>query len=314
MTPEAVVTWVEAAGARVLVRDTGRGTPIVLIHGLGSHTGMWAPVERAWPDLRLVSFDAPGVGKSPARMPPPSIGGLARLVVQLLDRLGLEQVDVLGYSLGGTVAQTVARRAPGRVRPLVLVATGPGWGCVPGRWRSMIHLYNPLRYYSKLYYDATIGAMAGGQARRDSAFVAWHGAERLVDRPSLAGYYAQVMAVASWSSIAWLHEIAVPTLVVAGGDDPLMPPVNSLLLARRIPGARLQLYPTEGHLMLFDDKSPALPAIHDFLTATKLEKSPTWRNAQIVTAADENDAVRGTPRGMFPWGLASAAYRVARSR
>jgi pimeloyl-ACP methyl ester carboxylesterase len=310
--PESVVTWVEAGGARVLVRDTGRGTPVLLIHGLGSHTGMWAPVERAWPDLRLVSFDAPGVGKSPPRRPPPSIGGLARLVEELLDQLGLEQVDVLGYSLGGTVAQTVAHRAPERVRRLVLVATAPGWGCVPGRWRSMIHLYNPLRYYSRTYYDATIGAMAGGQARTDPAFIARHGDERLVDRPSLAGYYAQIMAVASWSSLAWLHEIAAPTLVVAGGDDPLMPPVNSVLLARRIHGARLQIHPADGHLMLFDDKSPALPAIQDFLTATKLEKSQTWQNAQIVTAAAEHEAVRDTPKGMFPWGLASAAYRVAR--
>jgi pimeloyl-ACP methyl ester carboxylesterase len=274
---------------------------------------MWAPVERAWPDLRLVAFDAPGVGRSPGRVPPPSVGGLARLAEELLDHLGLDRVDVLGYSLGGTVAQTLARRAPERVRRLVLAATAPGWGCVPGRWQAMVHLYNPLRYFSRTYYERTIGTMAGGQARTDRAFIARHGAERLVDRPSLAGYYSQLAAAATWSSIGWLHEIEAPTLVVAGGDDPLLPAANSVMLAHRIPGARLQLHPAEGHLMLFDGKSPALPAIHDFLTASTLEASAAWREARSVTAQDERRAVRTTHPGMFPWGVASAAYRAARS-
>ena len=92
MTAEEIL---EVAGIRVLVRVAGEGQPVLLIHGLGSHTMMWARVERAWSGLRLVSFDAPGVGRSPTRFPP-------------------------------------------------LVATGPGWGCVLGRWASIVHLYNPL--------------------------------------------------------------------------------------------------------------------------------------------------------------------------
>lgn len=249
---------------------------------------------------------------SPARFPPPSIEDLAQLAEALLDRLGLRQVDVVGYSLGGTVAQTLARRAPDRVRRLVLVATTPGWGCVPGRWRAMIHLYNPLRYYSKSYYEWSIGVMAGGQARTDPAFVERHGAERLSDRPDLLAYYGQVMAVASWSSIPWLSRISAPTLVVAGGDDPLMPAVNSVLLARRILQARLQVHPNDGHLMLFDENSPALPAIRDFLTSPSLDGSRSWLGGRHVSAADERDALRATPSGLFPWGLVSAAYRTAR--
>jgi poly(3-hydroxyoctanoate) depolymerase len=311
--PGPVEMWVQAAGGRVLVRRTGTGSPLLLIPGLGSHTGLWSPAERVWRDLDVISFDAPGAGRSPGRIPPPSVNGLARLAEELLDELGLDRVDVLGYSLGGTVAQTLARRAPERVRRLVLAATAPGWGCVPGRWQAMIHLYNPLRYFSRTHYEKTIGAMAGGQARTDASFIARHGTERLVDPPSLVGYYSQLLAAATWSSIGWLSEISAPTLVVAGGDDPLLPPVNSVMLAHRIPRARLQLHPGEGHLMLFDDASPALGAVYDFLTAPTLDDSRVWREAQVVTPADEREAVRTTSRGMFPWGLASAAYRAARA-
>jgi poly(3-hydroxyoctanoate) depolymerase len=302
-------SWVDAAGCRVLVRQIGNGTPTLLIQGLGCNTKMWAPVERAWPQLRLVSFDAPGAGRSPNRIPPPSITRLARLAAGLLDSLGLHRVDVVGYSFGGTVAQALARLAPQRVRRLVLVATAPGWGCVPGGWASMIHLCNPLRYYSSTYYQRTIGVMAGGQARDDPGFVARHAVDRLAGKPPLAGYYSQLAAASSWSSLSWLHEVAAPTLVVAGGDDRLLPPVNSVILARRIRTARLQVYPTEGHLMLFDESSPALPGIAEFLTMPTLDESLSWRDARTVTRSDEEAAVRGTRRGLFPWGLASAAYR-----
>jgi pimeloyl-ACP methyl ester carboxylesterase len=242
-------------------------------------------------------------------LPPLSIEGLARTVEQLLDELDIDRVDVVGYSLGGTIAQTLTRLAPARVNRLVLVATAPGWGCVPGKWESMIHLYNPLRYFSETYYLRTIGMMAGGQARNDPEFVARHAAERLKDRPGLVGYYSQLGAALGWSSLAWLHEIEAPTLVVAGGDDPLLPPVNSYMLARRIPNARLRIHPNDGHLLLFDDGSRALPDIAEFLAAATLGESATWKTSQHVSNADEREAIRTTRCGMFPWGLASAAYR-----
>lgn len=307
----ATERWVHAEGARVLVRDTGGGgTPVLLINGVGAHTAMWGPVERQWTDLRLVEFDAPGVGRSSSPVTPTSIPRIAAVAEKVLDELGLDRVDVLGYSLGGTVAQTLARRAPDRVRRLVLVATLPGWGCVPGRWSSLIHLYNPLRYMSRTYYESTIGTMVGGQARHDPEFIARHGEERLAHRPRVAGYYAQIAALTRWSSLAWLREIGVPTLVVSGGDDPLQPWANSAILARRIPRARLQMHPDDGHLMLFDDHSPALPAIGEFLAAATVEASRSWQDALEVDASIESEAIRACPAGLFPWGLASAAFRA----
>jgi pimeloyl-ACP methyl ester carboxylesterase len=302
-------SFIEAGGYGIHVRQTGTGKPVLLIHGVGCSAGMWRPVEAAWPDLRLVSFDPPGMGRSPGRLNPPSILAHARLAEAVLDELELEQVDVVGYSMGGTVAQTLALLAPGRVRRVVLAATSPGWGSVPGRWRSMVHLYTPLRFMSRWYYENTIGMMAGGQARRDPAFVARHAAERLRERPSLVGYYSQVVAAASWTSIPWLDQIKARTLVVAGGDDPLLPAVNATMLARRIPNARLQVYPADGHLMLFDAESPAIADIHEFLQAPTEDLSETWNRAVVVTESDELEALRTTYWGMFPWGHASAVFR-----
>lgn len=192
---------IEVDGCRVTVRQAGEGLPLLLIHGVGCHAGMWAPIEAAWTNQQLVSFDPPGVDKSPARLRPTSITALAELSEGLLDELGLDRVDVLGYSLGGTIAQTPARLSPHRVRRLVLVATAPGWGCVPGRWRSTVHLYTPLRFLSRTYYERTIGIMAGGQARTNKAFVKQQAAERLHERPSILGYCSQVLAAGTWSSL-----------------------------------------------------------------------------------------------------------------
>lgn len=307
---EPTETWIEAAGTKVLVRQTGRGRPVLLINGLGSHTATWAPVETHFTGLHLISFDSPGIGRSPYRAPPQSIGGLARLALDILDQLGFDEVDVLGYSMGGTIAQTLAHLAPTRVRKLVLVATGPGWGCVPGQWGSMIHLYNPLRYYSEWYYQKSIGAIAGGRARTDKSFIEKQWRQRFAERPRVVPYYSQIAAVASWSSLRWLHEITAPTLVVVGGDDPLLPAVNSFMLARRIPLSRLEVHPEEGHLLLFDTRSPALHSIHEFLTAPSTDESRTWQRAQEVDRSLEEHMLRNTHAGMFPWGRASAAYRA----
>jgi len=296
-------------GSKILVRSHGKGDPVLLINGVGSHTGMWRPIEDRWRDRQVISFDAPGVGRSPGRLVPTSIKGISEVALAVLDHLEIEQCDVLGYSLGGTVAQTLALNHPQRVRRLVLAATSCGYGLVPGRWSSVVHLYNPLRYYSKLYYQTTIGPMAGGQARNDPMFIERHGQLRRTHRPNVLGYYMQMAAISSWSSLGWLKDIQVPTLVVTGDDDPLIPPVNSYLLARRIPEARLLVSPGDGHLILFDSESPALARILEFLQADLLSDSATWGEALEVTEGDEKSALSQTAPGSFPFGLCHSAYR-----
>src|SRR4051812_14340746 len=108
------------AGRRVLVRESGQGRPLLLLNGIGAHVGMWRPLEHALGGLWLIAFDAPGTGRSPVPAAPLTFAGHAQVAEGLLDRLALERVDVLGYSFGGLVAQHLVRRAPERVRRLVL--------------------------------------------------------------------------------------------------------------------------------------------------------------------------------------------------
>lgn len=301
-------------GLSLHVRDVGTGPPLLLINGLGAHTAMWAPVERGLPGLRLISYDSPGVGDSPAALPPPSIPMLADLLAKLLDQLGLTSVDVLGYSFGGTVAQQFAYRHPDRVRRLVLAATTPGLGGALGEWKSLAHAYNPLRYYSRGYYERSIGTMAGGQARHDETFRRQHGAERSAKRPHPTSYYTQIAVLSAWSSVPWLHRVAAPTLVVTGDDDPLVPPVNSLLLASSLRRARLFTAPGEGHLLLFDDRGAAHAAILEFLLAASPAESATWQEASLVDRGTADAAVAERGLRPFPWGLFNAAVRQRLSR
>src|SRR6185436_17213526 len=92
-------------GLRLHVRQAGEGPPLLLLNGIGAHVGMWKPLERTLPDVRVISYDAPGTGRSQTSLWPLTIEALADLAAGVLDELGHERVDVLGYSFGGIVAQ-----------------------------------------------------------------------------------------------------------------------------------------------------------------------------------------------------------------
>ena len=299
------------SGVRLHVRESGDGRPLLLINGIGAHIEMWANLERALPGTRTIAFDAPGAGRSASSLVPLGLESLARLTVDLLDRLGYERVDVLGYSFGGLVAQFLARRAPERVRRMVLAGTTPGWGGVPGSMWTLGQMSTPLRYYWRPYYDSVIGDLMGGRARRDRAFVRRHGDARQRHPPSPEGYLWQLLALAtSPGSLSWLGQVAADTLVVTGDDDPVMPLGNALLLGRYLPSARVFVAPGEGHLLLMDDHSEALPAIGDFLSASTVKRSSAWRDATIVDDELLGAALRVPRLGLDnPAALMSAFVR-----
>ena len=301
----------EVGGLRVHVREVGTGAPLLLINGLGTHSAMWEPVEGAFGGLRLIEFDAPGTGRSRGTSTVVTIPALAWLATRVLDEVGVEHADVLGYSMGGVVAQALAVYAPERVRRLVLVSTTPGLGGVPGRLPAMLNVATPLRYYSATYYDRTIGGMVGGRARTDREWVARHGRLRRRHPPSLWGYLGQLASLGAWTNLPLLHRIGQPTLVVTGDDDPLVPPANSALLARWVPHSRLVVLPGEGHLLLMDEDSAALAPIRGFLTAETPEASPAWRESGPVDDADVAAAIVAAGRSYQPWGAVSAAWRRA---
>jgi poly(3-hydroxyoctanoate) depolymerase len=258
-------SFVDAGGARLRVGRHGAGPPLLLMTGIGAHLDMWAPFARLCEGRELIAFDAPGTGRSPRPRLPLRMPQVARIVVALLDELGLETVDGLGYSWGGALAQQLARVAPDRVRRLVLCATGPGLGGVPPRPVAALMLATPARYYHPRLLELTLPHIAGGRTARERGTLHAHARERLQRPPDPLGYAFQLYAAAGWSSLPWLHRLGQPTLVVAGDDDPSVPVRNARLLASRIPNARLHVVRGGGHLFLLDEPESAAGAIQAFL-------------------------------------------------
>lgn len=295
--------------ACVYVREVGEGTPLLLINGLGAHTAMWTPLEQTLEGFRIVEFDLPGAGQSDVPWKPVPVPRLARLAASVMDQFGLERADVLGYSMGGIVAQQLAADAPERVRRLVLAATTPGVGAMQGDLRALLNIITPVRYLSPQLYAKTIGSLAGGRARRDHAWIAQQGALRLRHAPTWRGYLGQLASIASWSGLPFHERIEQPVLVLAGDDDPLTPVVNGMMLAYRLPHGRLIVLRDEGHLMLLDAESECHAAIRGFLGPDDLDASETWQGAVEVDAQELRIALAATGIQIPPWSIANAVMR-----
>jgi poly(3-hydroxyalkanoate) depolymerase len=251
---------------RVAVHAPGRGRPLLLINGLGGNVESWGGIVDALASGReLISFDAPGTGLSSTPRLPLSMTGLARLAMGLVESLGHERVDVLGLSMGGGVAQTMARRWPRRVRSLVLVATACGWGGVPGNPVALGLLSTPYRYYSSRHYRAVAPILFGGGVRRSKAVLNGYISSRTARPPSVAGYLWQLAALSTWSSLPWLCRLRHPALIIAGDDDPLIPVWNAHLMAALMPRADLRVIRGGGHLLLFEETAAVAAHIDAFL-------------------------------------------------
>ena len=269
------VRHVDVGDVRLRTSVRGEGAPLLLITGLGASLDLAAPFERQLVarGRQVISFDAPGVGGSTAYRLPRRLPGVARTVAGLLDALGHERVDVLGVSLGGAVAQQLARQAPDRVRGLVLAATAPGLGGMPGSPHVLMSLATPRRYSDPEYYLRIAGRIYGGAARRDASGLL-HSAMGTFTPPSAWGYLAQLYAISGWSSMPWLHTLPHPTLVMGGDDDPIVPLVNSRLMAWRIPRSTLRVVRGGGHLFILEQPAEIAGIVTAFLDAADRDQVP----------------------------------------
>jgi poly(3-hydroxyoctanoate) depolymerase len=201
---------------------------------------MWAPFTDYFPHRRLISFDAPGTGRSSTPLYPVSVAALAALAVEVLDNRGVAVTDVIGFSYGGAISQQLAYDHPTRVARLVLASTSCGWGSLWGWPEAMAAMAPPLRFYSESYF------------------------ERMLPQNSY-GYAMQLLGGMGWSSWSFLPDIRHETLVICGADDPLVPVANGRMLAERIPRAELTVVERAGHLLLLDEADRVAPRIEQFV-------------------------------------------------
>jgi len=293
----------------VFARSVGDGPPVLLINGLSLHTATWGVLERNLEGHRIIEFDLPGAGQSDVPKWPVSIRSLARLTTSVLDHFQIERADVVGFSMGGIIAQQLAADAPERVRRLVLMATTPGVGGMQGDPKAMLSLAAPLRFFSPQAYAKSLGSLTGGRGRRDKVWIAEQTRLRMEYKPEWKGYFGQMASIAPWSGLPRLARVNHPTLVLAGDDDPLTPVVNGMMLAHLLPNGRLTVLSGEGHLMVMDADSMAHPAIREFLSAQSLDKAPVWQQAVTVSGAQLQAALATSGRQLPPWSIANARMR-----
>jgi poly(3-hydroxyoctanoate) depolymerase len=191
---------------------------------------MLVPLMHALDGIETIAFDVPGTGSSPPSPEPLRLRGLAELVAMLVAMLGYRQIDVLGVSWGGLLAQQLA---------------------------------NPRRWHDLAYLEQIAPQIYGGAFRADPTLV--RDMFRESQQPSFFGYYSRIFAAMGWSSLAWLHRLPQPTLVLAGTEDPLVPVPNAHVLAERIPRAKLHLF-QDGHLFLMTRLDEVAPLLRAFLT------------------------------------------------
>jgi poly(3-hydroxyoctanoate) depolymerase len=296
-------------GVEVFVRRRGEGRPVLLVNGLGASVEMLVTLEeRLAADAHTIAVELPGAGRSPTPRRPMSIAAMAKLLGDLLDELGHERVDVVGFSLGGTVAQQLAHDAPGRVRRLALVSTACGWGSLPGTLEALTLISLPIRYHSRTLYERT--TPLASPADRDLLQRMPGLAEaRLRYPPSLLGYAYQLTAGALWSSLPWLSSVTVPTLVLCGDGDRLVQPANGIQLARLLPESRLHILPGEGHLYVCDPDSAALPLLADFFSSRTLSRCRAWTSGTVVADDETVEAAFDASGGAQPHRALSDAFR-----
>ena len=256
------------AAGPVGYREVGAGSPVLLVMGLSGSMDDWQPafVAGLATDHTVVVFDNAGVGQTAALSPPLSITAMANQASALISALGLGRTAVLGWSMGGMIAQALAVLHPAQVSRLVLAATQPGTGHalpVPAAAAAAVVSSDPSTVLSVLFPP--------DQAAAERIYTI--GILRYPDfyQASRAVTSAQGLAVQQWiagndPAGRQLGQLRLPTLVADGTEDQLDPVANDRLLADTIPAAKLTLYPDAGHAFLFQDLASFLHAVQQFLT------------------------------------------------
>ena len=251
---------------RIAIRPgNGTRTPLLLLNGIGVNLEVLQPyVDALDPAIEVLRFDVPGTGGSPAPRIPYRFSAHARLVTKMLDQLGYQQVDVLGVSWGGALAQQFAFQYPRRCRRLILVSTGTGALMVPGRPWVLAKIAIPRRYRDPTHMAQIAGEIYGGKVHKQPELA--HEFAQTVRLGSTLGYFYQMLGGVGWTSIPWLRKLRQPTLILHGDDDPLVPLVNAKIMHRLIPHSKLYIF-HDGHLGIGTSAQELAQVVEKFLTA-----------------------------------------------
>jgi pimeloyl-ACP methyl ester carboxylesterase len=261
-------------GGQIAWYERGSGPPLMMLTGTGSTMSEWDPA--LLPLLahghRLIAFDYPGIGWSGPWRGPRTFAGLADEVARFMAAIGVWKADVLGWSMGGFVSQQLAIRHPGRVAKLVLAGTNPGGGrAVLGTEEHQELDSNPNPSPAEILGEELYppNELAEGYRFAHRLEVASRrGAIPNDFHVPAATVNAQVAAENPWhlsnANFRALGSLPMPVLATGGYEDPVVPPINLVTIARQVPDAGLRLF-GGAHAFLFQERIAFAKVVDRFL-------------------------------------------------
>ncbi len=280
----APTRFVEANGTRFAYRRFGKpdGVPLVFnIHYMGT-MDHWDPAvtDAFAKDREVILFDNAGVSSSSGEVPE-TFAEMGANAIAFIRALGLDKVDVLGFSIGGLIAQEITLQAPDLVRRLVLVGTGPrsgesmDTGTPEGKAIFGATYAQPDDLWLRVHFTPTEASQAAGRGYLKRFRLRTEGRDPEVTEQAAA---AQRAAIGRWGAKregAWdyLKGIKQPTLVVNGSKDVIIYTVNSYILEQNLPNAQLIIYPDAGHGSLYQYPDLFVQHVSTFLSGDE------WRAA-----------------------------------
>lgn len=266
--------FVEAGGVRYAYRVIGQadGPPLVMMNRFRGTMDEWDPafVDRLADDRTVILFDNAGVARS-SGAPSPRLAGWADNTATFVGALGYREIDVLGFSLGGLMAQELVHRHPGLVRRLIIAGSGAGY--VEGynvRPQAIAVATKPVNTdedFLYLFFRDTPTSQAAGRAhlarlrQRDDAFAALVSADAW--RAMLSA--ASDVGTPETSLLNRAPDLKIPVLVANGVEDAMIPTYQSFALAQALPDATLILYPDSGHAFMFQFPEAFADTVNRFL-------------------------------------------------
>ena len=261
-------------GIEYAYREVGTSSvPLVLLQHFRGNLDNWDPalLDDLSAKHRVITFNNTGVGSSSGSTPP-TIYEMSRDAIAFAEALGLEQVDLLGYSIGSFIAQEVTLARPALVRKMVLAASAPKGAPVMHGWAAWVieavgsqERTPPDNYISVFFAKSQTSREAGAAALTRMFTREEH------DTPtSWQTKSAQYDAVCEWgipnySLLQRLEAIEMPVFVANGDSDPMILPKFSYVLAALIPDARMKIYPDSAHGFLFQHHTEFAADVHSFL-------------------------------------------------
>ncbi|MBK9313357.1 MAG: alpha/beta fold hydrolase [Acidobacteria bacterium] len=252
---------------QIFYEVNGKGEPLLMIYGLaGRGNGFRHQIISLSAEFRTIVFDNRGTGETDQPEEPYSIEQMADDAAGLLDGLGIDSAYVFGVSMGGMIAQELALRHPGKVRKLALGCTHSGIKhCVPSpKWVTEIFKTLAGKQREEAVRESVPFNFSPWTQKHKPELIEAEIRRMIPNGQSLHGYTNQVKAIYGFDTFDRLPAIDVPTLIMTGKDDVLIPPDNSRMLAERIPGARLIEIENAGHLFFIEQADQVNRALIEF--------------------------------------------------